>query len=190
MRPVFGEYYTYEELRLASEEILSHLSFGVKADTFENAFDQLANILGFVGQRPEKEWKEGPDNLWGLRDGEFLLVECKDEVDLNRGEINEREAEQMNRSCAWFDKHYPGAKVKNVMIIPPRTLSRKTSFTHPVDIIREKGLNKLVRNVRSFIIEFSKMDFKDLSEQKVQGLVNLHRISMDDILNMYSESVR
>jgi replicative superfamily II helicase len=185
-----NNYTTFEELRLASEEILSHLSFGVKADTFENALDNLAGLLGFVGQRPEKEWKEGPDNLWGIRDGEFLLIECKDEVALNRADINEKEAEQMNRSCAWFDKHYAGATVKNVMIIPTRNLSRKTLFTHPVHIIKEKGLGNLVRSVRAFVTEFSKLDLKDLSEKKVQGLVNLHMLSVDDILNRYTEPAR
>jgi len=181
---------TFEELCLASEEILSHLSFGIKADTFEDAFNRLAQLLGFAGQRPEKEWKEGPDNLWGLRNGEYLLVECKNEVDLKRAEINEREAEQMNRSCAWFAKNYPGAKVKNMMIIPTCKLSRTTSFTHSVHVIREKKLGNLVRNVRSFIAKFSEMDLKDLSEKKIQVLVNSHQLSVDNILSDYSEPVR
>jgi len=181
---------TFEELRLATEEILSHLSFGIRADTFEDAFNRLANLLGFAGQRPEKEWKEGPDNLWGLRNGEFLLVECKNEVALDRAEIKDREAEQMNRSCAWFDKNYSGVKAKNIMIIPTRKLARNTSFTHSVHVIREKGLANLVRNVRAFIGEFTRMDLKDLSDKRVQELVNVHRLSVDNILNDYSESVR
>lgn len=181
---------TFEELRLASEEILSHLSFGIKANTFEDAFNRLAQLLGFAGQRPEKEWKEGPDNLWGLRNGEYLLFECKNEVDLKRAEINEREAEQMNRSCAWFSKNYPGAKAKNMMIIPTCKLSRTTSFTHSVHVIREKKLGNLVRNVRSFIAKFSEMDLKDLSEKKIQVLVNSHQLSVDNILSDYSEAVR
>ncbi len=181
---------TFEELRLASEEILSHLSFGIKAATFENAFDHLAKLLGFASQRPEKEWKEGPDNLWCLRDGEFLLVECKDEVSLDRAEINDREAEQMNRSCTWFDKNYSGMNVKNIMIIPTRKLAKTTLFMHSVNVMREKMLSNLVRNARAFIAEFNKIDLKNLSEKKVQELVNVHHLSVDDILNDYSEVVR
>ena len=38
--------------------------------------------------RPENEVGKGPDNLWAIRDGEYLLVECKSEVHLDRQEIS------------------------------------------------------------------------------------------------------
>ena len=78
-------------------------SFGTKADKFEAALDELSRALGFVGERPDSEWKEGPDNLWALDDSQYVLFECKSEVDVTRAEVNKREAEQMNRSSAWFD---------------------------------------------------------------------------------------
>ena len=67
-------------------------------------------------KRPDKEWKAGPDNLWALRDGEYLLVECKSEVQPDRKEIVKDETGQMNNACAWFAKHYNGAKAKNIMM--------------------------------------------------------------------------
>ena len=86
--------------------------------TFEQALDEIAPALGFVGERPDKEWKEGPDNLWAIDAKQYLLWECKSEVDVKRSEINKREAEQMNRSGAWFDKHYQGMDVKRIIIHP------------------------------------------------------------------------
>ena len=68
--------------------------------------DELSRALGFAGERPDKMWKEGPDNLWALDDMQFLLWECKNEVRIRRSEINKRETEQMNNSCAWFEKNY------------------------------------------------------------------------------------
>ena len=50
--------------------------------------------LGFAGERPDKAWKEGPDNLWALDNTRYLVVECKNEVDVTRAEIKKREAEQ------------------------------------------------------------------------------------------------
>ena len=102
----------FQELSIYVEDILSSLDFGVRAEKFEASLDELAKLLGFAGQRPDKEWREGPDNLWCLRVGEYLLIECKSEDKLTRSEINKREAEQMNRSSAWFAKYYTGAKVK------------------------------------------------------------------------------
>jgi hypothetical protein len=57
------------------------------ADKFEQAFHELAKILGFPSQRPDKEWKEGPDNLWKINDNQYLLVECKNNVEATRSEI-------------------------------------------------------------------------------------------------------
>ncbi len=73
-----------EAMLLAVEEIAGNLKFGVSANDFEEAFDRLGIALGFGTQRPDKEWKEGPDNLWAVRDGEYLLAECKSEVELSR----------------------------------------------------------------------------------------------------------
>jgi len=104
-----AKFENYQQLDATLSDILGRLVFGVKADRFEQALHELSAALGFAGERPDKIWKEGPDNLWALDATNYLLWECKNEVDLARAEIDKREAEQMNRSYAWFKKHYPGA---------------------------------------------------------------------------------
>jgi len=180
---------TYEELRLGVDDMLDRLTFGIKADRFEDAFNQLGAFLGFVAQRPEKEWKEGPDNLWGLREGEYLLVECKSEVAQNRAEINEHEVEQMNRSSAWFDAHYKDAECHRWIVIPTRKLTRRASFTHKVMALRKHRLTKLVNNVKRLSEQFKGVDFKDLSERKIQGLMDTHKLSVDAICSEYTDEV-
>jgi hypothetical protein len=95
------EFDDYSELKVAIDDLLSRLSFGVGAERFEQAFHELGCVLGFACQRPDKEWKEGPDNLWAVEDGRYFLMECKSEVDLKRAEINKGESGQMNNACAW-----------------------------------------------------------------------------------------
>lgn len=106
------------------DEMLGSLRFGVEAPSF---FNTLGAALGFKAERPEKEWKEGPDNLWALRGSEYLLVECKSKVELTRDQINKTETGQMNNATAWFKRTYQGATAKNIMIIPTK---RTTSFVH------------------------------------------------------------
>jgi replicative superfamily II helicase len=178
---------SFDELSLAIEEMLGNLRFGVRADTFEKALNDLANALGFVGQRPDKEWKAGPDNLWGLRDDEYLLVECKSEVAINRAEIAKDETGQMNNASAWFRKHYPGAKVKRILIIPTKTLSRGAGFNEDVEIMRDRNLRRLASNVRAFFNEFRNLDFANFSESKVQGFIDAHKLGVTDFLKEYSE---
>ena len=180
---------SYDELRLAVDDILGRLAFGIKADRFEDAFNQLGAFLGFDAQRPEKEWKEGPDNLWGLRENEYLLVECKSEVAQTRAEIDQHEAVQMNKSCAWFDAQYKGTLCHRWIVIPTRKLTRKTSFTHEVVVLKKSGLAKLVNNVKKFTEQFKEVDFKDLSKRNIQELMNGYKLSIDDIYSEYTESV-
>ena len=158
---------TYEELSLSLENTLSNLRFGVEADVFERALNELGTALGFKCERPDKEWKEGPDNLWALRDNEYLLVECKSEVKLTRDSINKDETGQMNNSCAWFKKNYGGVQVKRIMIIPTKKFGTGAGFTEEVEIMREKNLQRLVGSARSFFLEFKDLDRKDLSDSKV-----------------------
>ena len=113
-----GGFEDYSQLDLTLSDMLGSLVFGSKADRFERALDELSAALGFAGERPDKEWKEGPDNLWALDDTHYIVWECKNEVGADRAEINKREAEQMNRSSSWFEKHYPGLKARRIMIHP------------------------------------------------------------------------
>lgn len=179
----------FNEMTLKVNEVLSNLSFGVKADRFENALNELAFAIGFVGDRPDKQWKEGPDNLWTIKDNEFILFECKNEVDLKRVEINKEETKQMNNSIAWFATQYPGMAVKSIMIINAGLLGKGAAMKD-VELMREKHLKKLVKNVRSFFNEFRDLDFQDLSDQKVNEYVNTNKLSVDDFRTEYSEVIK
>jgi hypothetical protein len=69
------QFQTPEDLLLDIDTITAQIRFGVSADDFEAALNDLGMALGFVTQRPDKEWREGPDNLWALRDNHYLLRE-------------------------------------------------------------------------------------------------------------------
>lgn len=178
-----------EELQITIDEMLANLQFGVNADKFEQSLDELAKALGFAGERPDKEWKEGPDNLWRLKDNQYLLVECKNGVDLARKEINKEETGQMNNACAWFYKNYgDDVAVKRIIIIPTRVVGKAAGFVDDVEVMRERHLKLLVGNVRKFYSEFKVLDLNDLSDKKIQELIGIHKISVEDILSdQYSE---
>ena len=170
-----------EELRLAVEDILGRLEFGVKADRFESGMLEIGTALGFASQRPDKEWKEGPDNLWAVRDGEYFLIEGKSEVNLQRSEIHKEESGQMNNSCAWFDKNYKGATVTRILVIPTKKVGKAAGFNQEVIILRPTGLRRFTKAVREFFKEFANFDLHDLSEAKVQELIDSHSLTVEGI---------
>jgi len=178
---------SFDELSLSVDEMLGNLRFGVRADTFEKALNDLAFALGFEGQRPDKEWKAGPDNLWGVRDDQFLLFECKNEVLVTRPEIYKDETGQMNNASAWFKKYYAGMKVKRILVIPIKNLSKAAGFTDDVEIMRENNLRHLTKNVKAFFGEFRNLNFADLSESKIQEFIDTHKLGVENLLSEYSE---
>lgn len=180
----------YSELDVAVSDILGRLVFGTKADKFEDALDDLSRALGFAGERPDKEWKEGPDNLWALDSTQYILWECKSEVEITRAEINKREAEQMNRSAAWFEKHYQGMNVKRIIVHPSHVVQSAAAFTHEVEAVREAELKKLVKAAREFFKSFETQNFKDLSTAHIQKMVDAHHLSVKDLLSGYAKKLK
>ena len=181
---------TYADMDVTISDILGRLRFGVKADDFEQALDELSRALGFAGERPDKEWKEGPDNLWALDDTWYLVIECKSEVDPTRVDINKREAEQMNRCAAWFDKHYRGMQAKRVIIHPARQIASAAAFTHDVEGVTVSELRKLERACREFFKAFEGQNFADLSARHIQKMIDAHQLSVNDLLTRYSRKLR
>jgi hypothetical protein len=180
----------YSQLDVMLSDILARLTFGTKADKFEAALDELSVPLGFVGERPDKEWKEGPDNLWALDAQQYLLWECKSEVEVTRAEINKREAEQMNRSSAWFDKHYLNMNVKRVIIHPAYVVPSAAAFTHEVEAMRETELKRFVKSIRAFFKSLEGQNLKDLSASHLQKLVDAHNLSIPKLLEEYTKKLK
>ncbi len=181
---------SYDDLNVAITDILSRLTFGVKAEKFEHALDELSRALGFAGERPDAEWKEGPDNLWALDDKTYLLFECKSEVDINRADVNKREAEQMNRSCAWFEKHYSGMNAKNIIIHPGRNIESAAAFLRPVEGMAEPDLRSFTKSCAEFFKSFESQNFNDLSALHIQKNVDSYKLAIEDVKSRYCRKLR
>lgn len=180
----------YDQLNVTLSDILGRLTFGVKADRFEQALHELSEALGFAGERPDKVWKEGPDNLWALDATHYILWECKNEVELTRTEINKGEAEQMNRSYAWFVKHYQGAEVINVWIHPTNALQSAAGLLQPVEVMCQPELRQFVKRVRLFFKSLETQDFTSLSVPHLQELADRHSLSTASFLKGITKAVR
>ncbi|MDI1450791.1 DEAD/DEAH box helicase family protein [Polyangium sp. 6x1] len=176
-----------EQLQVRVAELLDRLQFGVSADRFEAAWDELGRALGFVAERPDKDWGEGPDNLWALREKQYLLAEAKSEIDVTRAEIHKDESQQMNNSSAWFAKNYGDVPVKRLIIHPAQKLAKSAAFHDDVEILSQTQLNALRKAVRSFYREFANVDFAAISEKKIEEALVAHKLTIDNILTLYSK---
>ena len=137
-------------MNLFSDELCSDLQF--IPDTFgkfEAAVKDLAWFIGIKGQRPEKEYKGGPDNLWALPNNSFLIIECKNGATSGNG-ISKKDTGQLGQSLAWFSERYPASTPVPIIIHPDHTLGMGASVVPGMRVIASSGLEKLRRNLRDF----------------------------------------
>lgn len=179
----------YNELALSVDEILDNLSFGMEAEKFESALKSIGELLGYISQRPDKEIRKGPDNLWCGTNNQYSFFECKSEVDELRKEISKHEAGQMNNHSAWFEKEY-GAEtnVNRFLVIPTKNLSYCADFTHEVRIIRRGKLKLFKENIKKFIKELKPYDLSEITDDTLQGFINIHKLNASDLVDVYSET--
>lgn len=178
---------TPEDLILDIASILDDLSFDVDPQKFEKSLCELGTALGFLSQRPEKEFKTGPDNLWCGVNDQFFLFECKNKVEDSRKEVYKYETGQMNNSCGWFKENYRDSTVKNILIIKTRTLAHDANFSADVEIMRKNKLNALKNNIKSLFKEFRNVVLNDISDEKINELLNVHEVDIDSLKSKYSE---
>ena len=177
----------YEQLTIQLDETLNNLQFGIKAEKFENALNDLGIILGFSTEQPDRERGEGPDNLWCMKDNDYILFECKNEVKEHRTEINKNEIGQMNNSCAWFEREYQ-FKYKPILIVPTKFASASAGFSNSdTSVMLKANLSKLIHNVRAFFKEFINLDKENLSHEHIQKFINNHRLGNIDLKTEYCE---
>ena len=190
IREWIQQFSTYEEMMISLEGIFQDLTFGMPSEKFESALKEIGDAIGFLSQRPDKEIKKGPDNLWCGIENQYILLECKNEVADSRTEISKHEAGQMNSHCAWFESVYGDDKCKRILIIPTIKLSYHADFTHKVEIMRKGKLKLLKTNIKSFYKEFAKYKLHEVSDQKIQQLIDVHNLDINSITTIYSESYK
>ena len=189
IREFLNEFENYQELTLFMNEILENLTFGVEHEKFEYSLQKVGELFGFISQRPDKEIKKGPDNLWCCSNNEYIIFECKNEVSDTRKAIKKSEAGQMNNHCGWFETEY-GTKVKvsRFMIIPTKNLEYSANFTHEVKIIRKNGLKKLRNMVKEFVHELHIYDLKNITDEKLQDIIDRNEVYPEKLKVDFSEN--
>lgn len=180
----------FDELMLEINRICECLDFGVEANKFEDAIEKIGLLLGYKSQRPDKTIKKGPDNLWGLGNNTFIMIECKSEVSQGRTSIHKSEVGQMNNHCGWFESEYNDAKVYRIMIIPTANVAYDADFTHEVSVMKKDKLKLFKKNILNFFKEFKQYDLNNLTEGFVNQCLEIHYLNDEKIAENYVENVK
>ncbi|EQD75294.1 helicase c2, partial [mine drainage metagenome] len=99
-----------------------------RTDDTEDALADLADLLGIVSQRPERDFGRGSDVLWALGDGKYAVIEAKSGAtgDL----ICKKDINQLSGSVNWCRQEYGEGTTVVPLLMHPSTFI-ETSGTPP-----------------------------------------------------------
>lgn len=178
------------DMKLFADGLCSDLQFRPNtSEKFEAAVNELAWFLGISGQRPEKLYHdEGPDNLWALPNGSFIVIECKNGVTANDG-IAKKDAGQLGQAMEWFAIRYPASRAVPVMIHPERKLGRGTSSVSGMRVIDVRGLENLRKNLKVFAQQITDPDIARNTSEVAKRLAQFE-LNADAFVNAFSGATK
>ena len=168
------------------EALANSLGFGVHHARFEEAWRQLGVILGFGSERPEEVLGKGPDGLWVMPDGHYLLAELKNEVDLGRAEIHQSEAEQLSNSTNWFEQEYgQTTPVVLMMVHPTATLAASAYPPAGAVVMTPRKLDALHARLRAFAAAVAAKAPEAWTAAEIGDLLAGHRLDAGSVRTSY-----
>jgi replicative superfamily II helicase len=159
--------------------ICDRLVFGVEAELFEQALDDVAKVIGISSSRPERTIGRGPDCLWLGPDGTFLVIEAKAGVELNRTEMYKSETEQLLHSCEWFKQEYPGRVARPLIIHPATATAHAAVFPGAGRVITPEVLDRFTASVRSFALALATQPIAAITEKMIYEQLELNKLLFD-----------
>lgn len=99
----FNQFSTVNAAVLEAKKISDALNLNSNHHIVEAAIKSLGEALGADSIRPEKEYHQGPDNLWIWGD-KIYVIEAKNE---NKTTLNKSDSGQLHDSLQWAKENYP-----------------------------------------------------------------------------------
>jgi hypothetical protein len=167
VRRWFGQFRNPNGAIAFVQELRTNLSCERPPAVVEEALCDLANLVGAEGTRPEKEYGEGPDDLW-LWPDVSAVIEAKTG---NEETLHKKDAGQLLLSLQWFTNSYK-TRGEAMAIIVARTniADRNAGFPTGTRVLLPDGINRLLDNLAAL---FREMAAKPLLAANARGLYEL-----------------
>jgi hypothetical protein len=173
------------ELIIGLNAMLDDLNWGPRTKAFEQAWADLALILGFASQQPERETGRGPDCLWAVAGGQFHVIEAKSGA-LDTHPVYKSDARQLSNAMDWFRAEYTTvATAIPVMVHPKAHFDKHAAVPTDCRVVTVQKLTKLREAAKQLIVELAESDaFRD--PDRISRLLIAHRFRAPEFLGAYS----
>ena len=167
----------------AIQELRTRLSYEVSSELIESSILELAPLLGAIGSRPEKEFGEGPDDLW-LLPTMSLVIEAKTE---NKATLHKKDAGQLVLSLQWFARNYQTRESAIPLIVAKvSSADAKAGFPDGTRVITQSRMQNLLDNIDKFYQQMVKERPLLLTPQRIMELQTECKIAPDQFISEYT----
>lgn len=171
----------------AIQDLRARLSYDVSPETIEQAIMELAQLLGATGMRPEKEFGEGPDDLW-LWPSISLVIEAKNE---NEDSLHKKDAGQLLLSLQWFCKNYPTRENQIPIIVAKvNKADNKSGFPEGAKVLTPSKMNDLLNSTEKFYQAILQELPTSLQTKRIAELQSKFGISPEQFVGKYTVALK
>lgn len=154
------------------------------ANLFEESLRVITQYIGFNGQRPEADYRKGPDVLWEIGKLKYLVIECKNGATTST--ICKHDCNQLNGSGEWFINSYDmSCKFTPIMIHPSNIFEHAASPKASTRIINGEKLELLRKNISDFINALCSSN-KIHDDQIIRNQLMSYKLRADEFCDTYT----
>ncbi len=167
-----------QDITLYINDIVTELRYTpeIKSKNFEKKIDELGKFLGFRVQMPDHESGNGPDNLWCLTDGFYLILEAKSRA--VHKEITRDNIEQLLHSETWFNNLYGDSAEYTLVTLQSTSKKGKNVNVHnKMKVLDGEKLELLTTNLVQFGESLKSIHPKAHNEEDLLKLLEAYKLT-------------
>jgi replicative superfamily II helicase len=161
-----------QDILMFINDILRELQYtpAINSDHFEKKLESLGKFLGFKAQLPEKAIGDGPDVLWCMTDGHYLILEAKSRS--THAEISRDNIQQLLHSETWFKNIYgDDIEYTAVTLQSSQKKGRAVSIHSKIKVMDQECLDLLHKNLYAFGLALQTTHNKAHTEEEISKLL-------------------
>lgn len=169
------------------EGITDHISQNATPNQFEEAVSCLGKFLGFKTDRPDHNYKKGPDILWIISKNTGIIFEAKSRKKTD-STFKKEDSGQILNSHQWFLEEYKDHNSILVSIHPNKKSSKSVNIGN-IKVLTIDNLLLITNNVYNLYEQLIKLDTGDFKMFEIQcdKLLKKYCLKWDLIEQKYFE---
>jgi hypothetical protein len=166
------------------DEAVSWLTPVATSNQQEEGLKRLGTFLGFHSERPERDYRVGPDVLWLPDEALGILIESKGNKQA-KNPLGKTDHAQLLVSAEWFKREYPSRACVRVQL-HPTDKATESAMAQDTFALTFDGLDQLVAAVRAVLTEVCLATITTQERLRLcDRLLKSHNLTPQELIGQY-----